>query len=141
MAKYEKLLEETVAFHRDLIRYANLLRENEHEAAARLRADLTVRFGRLEDDLTELGLPRRYEQFGRILPIFESALRPLSGWPGPDFDALGLSVQALEKMIGTLQHKAERTGDSAVSGSVATFLFGASTVIVLMLIAWYTGRH
>jgi hypothetical protein len=101
MADYPKLLVETITFHQGLIRYGNLLasESSQSQEAARLRTELTVQWGRLAEDLSNLGLMRYYQQFGRTSPLFEDALAPVQGWPGPDFGALGLSVQALESMV------------------------------------------
>lgn len=142
MADYERLLRETISFHQELIRYANLLQnETQGEASARLRRDLTIQWGRVEGDLSKLGLPRHYTQFGRVRPMFESALQPLEDRYAADFDAIRLSVQALELMIGVLQKKIEEGPPVAMPAGSGGFFFGAAVVLALIAGAWYIGRR
>jgi hypothetical protein len=86
---------------------------------------------------------RYYQQFGRTAPLFEDALRPVHGWSGPDFGVLGLSVQALESIIGTLQRKAEAEVEEALAErDIGPFcVLGGLGVLVLILGAWYFGRR
>lgn len=109
MRRASVLLPKVAEFRNDLVRYGNML-GNEHDRGEsdRLRGRLNVMYGDLLPDLQELDVARQWQQFGRVFPIFETALHPpTERHDGVTFDALRFAVASLEPVIGRLQRMAD----------------------------------
>jgi hypothetical protein len=112
----------------------NMLGNDGDRAGEQLRGRLNVMYGDLLPDLQELDVSRQWQQFGRVFPIFETALHPpTERHGGVTYDALRFAVSALEPAIGRLSRMAHEGAPVHHTFWIAAF--------VLTFVAGWLVRH
>jgi hypothetical protein len=133
-----ELLKEVIEFRNLLIDFSHCVGDyRKQDEAAKLRTDLSIKWGRIETDLARIGFPRHLEQFGRHFPIMFLVLRE-PGLRGPDFETIQTVNQGLETAIGRLQRKIEEAPTARKSNARAIVI--GIVGLIAVVIVWSFGR-
>lgn len=99
----KQVLDQVIRLHEGLLEYRRLLASQQYEKADRIRSQLAILWGEIQEDVVELGVPVYWTAMGRAIPTFEAALSQFDPVFGSVFfDSIGHAITSAEIARGKL---------------------------------------